>query len=603
MMSLKKIVLLVLCALSTLFVDAQSISAIKTSGRYYWAEGKGKTIKEAENQALQGILHQISVKVTSDFTSVEREKTQGTACDSETEVQQIISSYSTATLTNLHRIIEKEKTGHIELICFIDEAELNKIFQQRVEKVLTLLADAEESLESLQIDDALRNFYWGLALVKSLRYPNEAKTANGQLLYTYIPKRIEDVLSRINLWAEQDEDSDTDFTLYATYNGSTISTMEYTYFDGQDYSGIYQINNGCGVLEMRPPVVAKNIKVKIEYIFQDFNTDREVEDVLKVEEPVIFKGATKTVQLKGKVKKKEIAVREEVKEEIAETTETRQALNILDSTFLYTVKVDQVAAAIASSSYADLPQLFTEQGWKEFNTIKSYGRIKLNNSYKVSCMESENSGEIVCRGLGCTFYFSHGKSFAEEMTFMFGPDGKINHVALGLGGSLEAEIISQTAWSEASRKTIISFLEGYRTAYAMKDIDYMQTVLDDNAVIIVGTRVASAPHLNDKSLLSSDCVVRTQKTKQEFIESLTRSFKSKEYINLHFEKCSIMKLREGEERYGIQIKQDYYSSNYGDTGYLYLLVDLTKPKEPVIHVRTWQEMPDAELGIIGPGTF
>ena len=29
----------------------------------------------------------------------------------------------------------------------------------------------------------------------------------------------------------------------------------------------------------------------------------------------------------------------------------------------------------------------------------------------------------------------------------------------------------------------------------------------------------------------------------------------------------------GESIYSIQIKQDYYSSNYGDSGYLFLLVD------------------------------
>ena len=41
----------------------------------------------------------------------------------------------------------------------------------------------------------------------------------------------------------------------------------------------------------------------------------------------------------------------------------------------------------------------------------------------------------------------------------------------------------------------------------------------------------------------------------------------------------------GGETYGIQIKQDYYSSNYGDHGYLFLMVDFNDPENPSIKVR------------------
>jgi len=38
--------------------------------------------------------------------------------------------------------------------------------------------------------------------------------------------------------------------------------------------------------------------------------------------------------------------------------------------------------------------------------------------------------------------------------------------------------------------------------------------------------------------------------------------------------------------YGIQIKQEYFSQNYGDTGYLFLLIDFTDSIAPQISVRT-----------------
>ena len=58
-----------------------------------------------------------------------------------------------------------------------------------------------------------------------------------------------------------------------------------------------------------------------------------------------------------------------------------------------------------------------------------------------------------------------------------------------------------------------------------------------------------------------------------------------------------------EDVYAIQIKQDYFSANYGDTGYLFLLVDVNDPDKPIIHVRAWQEQPDPSWGIIGPEHF
>ena len=62
-------------------------------------------------------------------------------------------------------------------------------------------------------------------------------------------------------------------------------------------------------------------------------------------------------------------------------------------------------------------------------------------------------------------------------------------------------------------------------------------------------------------------------------------------------------MSKGGELYCIQIKQDYYSSNYGDSGYLFLMVDLNRPDAPIIKVRTWQTQPDPDFGLIGPEFF
>ncbi len=64
-----------------------------------------------------------------------------------------------------------------------------------------------------------------------------------------------------------------------------------------------------------------------------------------------------------------------------------------------------------------------------------------------------------------------------------------------------------------------------------------------------------------------------------------------------------MKCVVGGELYGVHIRQDYYSTNYGDTGYLTLLVDFNDPDAPLIKVRTWQPEPDPDFGLITPYDF
>ncbi len=88
-------------------------------------------------------------------------------------------------------------------------------------------------------------------------------------------------------------------------------------------------------------------------------------------------------------------------------------------------------------------------------------------------------------------------------------------------------------------------------------------------------------------------IVFTKQTKAEYIRNLKYAFASKEYINIKFEESEVTKGGNGNV-YGINIAQRYFSSNYGNFGYLFLLVDLNDPTNPLIHVRTWQ--PDTTGG-------
>ena len=50
-----------------------------------------------------------------------------------------------------------------------------------------------------------------------------------------------------------------------------------------------------------------------------------------------------------------------------------------------------------------------------------------------------------------------------------------------------------------------------------------------------------------------------------------------------------------DARFGINLRQDYFSSTYSDTGFLFLLVNVSDPELPLIQYRTWQPDRDVEV--------
>jgi hypothetical protein len=84
---------------------------------------------------------------------------------------------------------------------------------------------------------------------------------------------------------------------------------------------------------------------------------------------------------------------------------------------------------------------------------------------------------------------------------------------------------------------------------------------------------------------------------------LKKVFDKNEFINIQFEE-NIVKRRDNEsDVYGINIKQNYFSTNYADQGYLFLMVDLKDRERPVIYVRAWQPEDFAKKHIINLSDF
>lgn len=590
---------LALCIIITmaLTVTAQGVDVIKRNSSYLYGEGGGVTLQAAKEAALADLIQKISVTVHSDFTSKERELNQDGNVTSDAEYQSIIRSYSTATLTNVKTIVLKPEPD-ASVFLYIAKSEIDRIFESRVAKAKEFVGNADEALKNGQIDDALRYYYWSYCLVKSLRYPNEAKIfVDGQerSLLAWLPTRIDDVMGKVKVQSRRTADNTYEIT--ATYDGRPVRSMDYTYFDGVDNSPVYSILDGKGLVELRPGMAMDAVQLKLEYEFRGLSrNDSEVEAVVGAMKPAVYRRAYHRVALDGAASP-------------AESTSTdvngsmQSPLALTDMGTLGTAVMKPVMQALRSGPIEQCRQKFTAEGWEEFSKLMGYGKVTLMDDIHLDYFADGDC--VVCRGLPVSCRFNRGRVFNEKLSFYIDSNSKqITHVAMGLGReAMNDVVLGHLDWSEKSRTRIVGFLEDYRTAYATKNLEYLDKVFDDNAVIVLGKRLQVAPQLNKEGYMNNHRVQFTQLTKREFLRNLRRQFQSKDYINLHFSQNRIYQLQKGVERYGIEIKQDYYSSNYGDTGYLTLIFDLTNPDQPVIHVRTWQEQPDPNFGVVSPADF
>ncbi|MDE6085627.1 MAG: hypothetical protein K2G40_04415 [Muribaculaceae bacterium] len=151
-----------------------------------------------------------------------------------------------------------------------------------------------------------------------------------------------------------------------------------------------------------------------------------------------------------------------------------------------------------------------------------------------------------------------------------------------------------------SRRKILNYCEHFRSAYPSRDIDFLRQVFSNDALIIVGQTVSAEKA--DPALLAGDNVRYSIRTKNEYLERLSRIFQSNKKINVNFSDFHIMRHPSIEGIYGVTLRQQYESDTYSDNGYLFLLWDFRNSSMPQIHVRTWQPAstitdPDEIIGL------
>lgn len=605
-LTISKTILTLLFFLSVpVFSNAQTVDQIKADkNTYIWGEGSGTTLKEADNEALQMLISQISVQVESKFKHFVKEESSGEQDDYEFEekVQSVVNTYSNATLHNTERIVISNEPD-AKVFRYIERENVEKVFENRKDKIFDFVENAREAVKERRIGDGLRYYYWAFTLLKShpdcnsLRYTD--KKGEKHPLISWIPMKMNEVFAHLEFHVknkEQKEDMKSVF-LNITYKGESVENLDYSYWDGRDWSNLINVKDGRGFLEYYGSAAEgkKKGKVKAEYIYENqANIDGELKTVMKKIDPIPFRDSYYTIHFdktEDSDKSKQVADENKVKTNISKVSDPAKYCSVLE----------KVQTAIAEERYASVKERFTNRGYNMFQKLIAYGNARMLSNSENTFYKFKD--EVMARSLPMKFSFKNNhQEFVEDVVFHFNKTGKIKSLSFGLSKDALKNIIEKEVWNEVDRMVLVNFLEHYKTAYALKRLDYIESIFADDALIITGEVVKVKPN-KDSRFQNNRIVQYNRQSKEEYIRNLKYSFQSKEYINIQFEESDVRKGGKKDNIYGVQIKQNYYSSNYGDQGYLFLMVDLKKPHKPIIHVRTWQPTKGKKDSIYGLSDF
>lgn len=174
--------------------------------------------------------------------------------------------------------------------------------------------------------------------------------------------------------------------------------------------------------------------------------------------------------------------------------------------------------------------------------------------------------------------------------------GKITDFRFGLDPEMSESMESYNEIADLENQAIITkWVQHFYTAYYEKDIDFLNKVFSDDALIITGNVIKV--RTPEAGLIEK--VSFKKQTKTEYLRNLQRTFIRNKEIRVNFQLLdnpdggkgkfiTHRKGKNGRDFYGVRLRQEWKSDRYHDEGYVFLLWEFPENSDPIIHVRTWQ---------------
>jgi len=305
---IKFITSLLFLLLISIIGHSQSISEIKNSGNYYWGEGIANDLENADKKALADLIGQISVNIESQFKNVKTEENG----NFKEYTQSVTNTYSGATLDRAERKVTEGKKL-VMVLRFITKEKMTEIFSERKNKIFEYIKSAQIAEESLRIGDALKYYYWALALVRSHPDCNEIKynlDGKGEsLLLSALPDKLNSILSQIQVSISDiiEKKDEKNVILSIKYLNNPVQNYDFTYWTGDTWTSLNTAKNGVGVADFFGETAKSftDLRLRSEYFYKNNSKiDQEVYNVLENTNTPSLKLAEIKIPLKKDVQTK-----------------------------------------------------------------------------------------------------------------------------------------------------------------------------------------------------------------------------------------------------------------------------------------------------------
>lgn len=501
-MIFRNLLFALLISLSASFLRAQSIEQIKSSGNYYWGEGLDEDPSKASDDALEMLSSSVSVSVSGNTTiaakSSKDRKSGKVITDENSCYTSLVTTYTQSTLDNCE-ILSLPEGGKTRVLRYVPKDNVYKLFDQRRRRIDEYLSNAVTALNLNKVDVALKDYSWAYALLLSLP-TTSTEEWHGKVLFNYIPKCIDEVLDGIKVSVKSQDDKD--FDLLFTYNGKPVHSLDFYHVEDGMPGPLSGAGEGIGEISFLSADIPDKIEIEIEYLYSDQAADAEMRSILAKAPSVKSKHKLKYIPVKSSGVDTSKAIPESGPKTSAETASKPASASakiggasipVPDAGNLqrYLEQMNALTAAITSKTHPSyLGYLMTDSIMPKYRSIINSGNTKVIDDKNLEFTVTER-GDVVCRGLVLSFRYRTGRyrSFTRDIVVTFNPQGKISNINMGLGKTSREDIDNHDIIPPFVRQAILEFIETYQTAFSIRDLDYLNTIFDDNAIIGKGACV------------------------------------------------------------------------------------------------------------------
>jgi hypothetical protein len=266
-------------------------------------------------------------------------------------------------------------------------------------------------------------------------------------------------------------------------------TIDYTYWTGRDWSNLTGARDGRGWAELPGDTPTETLRLRIEYVNRaEARIDRELDEVMRHIDPVPFRNTELRVTIKPSATEPSQPKPAPVPEVPAVVSQVQYTEFTEVDVAPYTPRVKQVLAALRTGNHASVRQLFTAEGYDTYTKLLAYGNARVLSEPALQAIRANQ--QVMCRAVPMAFSFAgNTRKFTENVVFHFNPAMLIEAISFSLNQVATESIAQRTQWNEGNRMVLINFLEHYKTAFALKRLDFIQSIFADDALIITGSVV------------------------------------------------------------------------------------------------------------------